>query len=195
MRILLLATIGLFFIAPAKAALYIYTPSTITDRGDQQLNVSDLAFTLGISDNAAASGAFNYAYSNVSSGPLRQGDVSGFQSFVVPAFLISVQGSTAGAYQLDISLSFDASGQVSNGFIYYEDNRYNIIVNGDSGNFGGTFFSGSTKTVNDVTGSIISQASVPEPSTLGVLGLVLAVAVFARHTRRSGWAGTPDVNQ
>jgi len=138
-----------------------------------------------VSDAAVASGAFSVRIQgSPASGPISEtGDVASFVSFhgrelVTPT---SIFGT------LTASLSFAADGSVTSGSVYFLGVGDELHFSGTSASFGGAFGSDQYNGCSAgcrLTGQLaatLTSNPVPEPVSMGLLGIGVLGALFARR--------------
>ena len=180
--------------ARAQAVVYSFTPIALDASAPPFLTPENLSFTLAIDDAAVRSGSFSYdyRYRYVQSGsPPRvtatfsaTGDVQSLQLFYNAEDVSFSSGGgpqdSSSAY-FDVSLSFDQSGQAIAGNIQYSTDGYYIFISGTNQVFSGTAGIGSSYPTS-VTGLLVGSlaTSVPEPTTIALLGIALGIVVQKR---------------
>ena len=186
--------------ARAKAVVYSFTPTLLDVPAPPFLTPEDLSFTLAIDDVAVRSGFFSYDYRNryIQSGsPPRvtamfsaTGDVQSLQLFQNAAERVSFSSGggpedSSSAF-FDVSLNFDESGQASGGIIEYSTDGYFIFIGGTNQVFSGIAGIGTLRPAH-VTGPLVASlaTSVPEPTTVALLGIALGLVVQERWRRNA----------
>lgn len=167
--------------ARAEAATYtlqnlVYGQSAPALGASLQLPIS-----LTISDAAVARGSFNFSSGLTMAS---SGDTADFINLIDGNLFIS-NGFASGG-NLTLKLSFDTQRMISAGSLILTSNYNDLAFTGSSNSFGGSFVpSGDTRCGAGfdcgVTGTFGLVSTVPEPSSLALLGLPVAALLQKRR--------------
>lgn len=173
--------------ARAEAAVYTFMPTSLGPTQALNYSLSTPMFTLVVNDSAVQSGSFSYDYryryisvensSQIVHQPSAVGDVQDLQLFQVNNRSISFGSGNgpdgSGSDYFHVNLTFSTTGQITTGSLAYGDDSFNIEIVGLNTTFKGVFgpsFQLQDSVTGDLTGGL---ANVPEPTTIGLLGIAL----------------------
>ena len=140
-----------------------------------------LPISLTISDAAVERGSFNFS-SGFTMAP--SGDTADFVNLTDGSLFIS--NSFVPGVNLTLKLSFDTQGLISSGSLILTSNYNDLAFMGSSNRFGGSFIPNGDTLCGagfdcGVTGTFGLISTVPEPSSLALLGLPVAALVRKRR--------------